>query len=494
MMLVLLIVIPLLSAVIVSIIGQVSKKIFEPVAILSSLINCLLSIFFFITFLNQGTTVHKLGGWQDFGRIPIAIYLILDGLNSFLLPIINLVFFLSIIFSISYIKNLNQKPKYYTLIFLIQTGLNGVVLTGDIFNLFIFLELAAISSYSLLAFGLGKEEIEASFKYQIFGRIGSALILLGIIFLYSSTGTLNMVDLAQQNIPLTVLTKITILFLVGFGIESGLFPLHMWLPDAHQNAPAPISAIFSGILIKILGVYCMVRLFYNVLGVMYITSNLLLILGNISMIFAVLVALNQWDFKRLLAYHSVSQIGYIIVGLSLNTPLGLFGGLLHLLNHSLFKSLLFLNSGAIEYATGTRNLRKLGDLREKMPITYVTNLVGSFSISGVPPFNGFWSKLIIIIAALQVGENVTAINATLVSFLTLASFLKVLRFGFWGESQDLSKSVREVPLSMYLPMLILAILCLLSSILVFEGSRNYLISLFEQTILIGRAWSQKILP
>ncbi len=492
-MLALLIAIPLFSAILVSLIGLFSRRFFEPLAILTSFLTTMLSLFTMGKFLQQGILVYRLGGWQDIGGIPVAIFLVLDGLSAFLLPLINLIFFCSILFSVRYITEVNQKPKYYTMLLLILNGLNGVVLTGDIFNLFIFLELAAISSYSLLAFKLGKEELEASFKYLIFGRIGSAFILLGIIFLYFSTGTLNMADIARQSIPPAITSKVAVLFLLGFGIEAGLFPLHMWLPDAHQNAPAPISAIFSGILIKILGLYSMIRLFYNVLGVTDTASNLLLIIGNLSMFFAVMVALYQWDFKRLLAYHTISQVGYIVVGLGLNTPLSIFGGLFHLLNHSLFKSLLFLNSGAIEHSTGTRDLRKLGNLRESMPFTYLTNLVGSFSISGIPPFNGFWSKLVIIIAALQAGETLTALNATLVSILTLASFLKVLKYAFWGESGELKNS-REVFPSMYTPMFILALLCLLSSLLIFDGLRSSVMVILEETILIGKAWALKILP
>ena len=194
------------------------------------------------------------------------------------------------------------------------------------------------------------------------------------------------------------------------------------------------------------------------------------------MVIGVFLAIGQWDYKRLLAYHSISQIGYVILGIGLATPLGILGGLFHLLNHSVFKSLLFLNSGAIEYSTGTRDLRKMGGLSQKMPVTGTTNLIASMSIAGIPPFNGFWSKLIIIIAVVQAGRYGYAFWAILASVLTLASFMKVMKYAFFDKLKDQLQKVKEVPFFMKLSMTTLAIVCVLGGILALKGVNELFLS------------------
>lgn len=193
--------------------------------------------------------------------------------------------------------------------------------------------------------------------------------------------------------------------------------------------------------------------------------EILIILGCISMVCGVLLALFQWDYKRLLAYHSISQIGYIVLGIGLGTPLGILGGLFHLINHSVFKSLLFLTSGAVEYATGTRDLRKMGGLRSKMPVTSATSLIASMSIAGIPPFNGFWSKLIIIIACIQANRYWLGFFAVMSSLLTLSSFLKVQKYAFFGELNPDYSEIKEVPLTMQAAMILLSVLCVFLGLL-----------------------------
>lgn len=200
-----------------------------------------------------------------------------------------------------------------------------------------------------------------------------------------------------------------------------------------------------------------------------------IVLGCISMLVGVLLALYQWDYKRLLAYHSISQVGYIVLSLGLGTPLGILGGLFHLINHSIFKSLLFLTSGAVEYATGTRDLQKMGGLRQKMPVTAMGAFVASMSIAGVPPFNGFWSKLVIIIACIQAGRYWVAAMAVLGSLLTLSSFLKVQKYAFFGELKPEHADVKEVPVSMQIAMVFLAVLCVLSGLLILPSVKGFLL-------------------
>jgi multicomponent Na+:H+ antiporter subunit D len=272
-----------------------------------------------------------------------------------------------------------------------------------------------------------------------------------------------------------ILIFIAVLFLAGFGLKAAIVPFHAWLPDAHPSAPASISAMLSGVLIKVLGIYSLVRIFFNIFGATKSMLMILTVLGATSLLVGVFLAIGQWDFKRLLAYHSISQIGYVILGIALGTPLGILGGLFHLFNHSIFKSLLFLNSGAVEYATGTRDLKKMSGLKEKMPVTAVTSWVASMAISGIPPFNGFWSKLIIIFACIQAGRIGLALVAVIGSILTLASFMKVQKFVFFGKLNKALDKIKEVPAFMRLAMVMLGVICLAGGILLIpQISENFI--------------------
>ncbi|MCM8757320.1 MAG: NADH/ubiquinone/plastoquinone (complex I) [Candidatus Omnitrophica bacterium] len=421
--------------------------------------------------------VYALGGWAA----PLGIVLVLDSLSSLLLLIINLVSFMATLFSVDYLEKLyTSKLRYYSLFLLMVAGMNGTVLTGDFFNLFVFLEIASIASYALVGFGCEADELEASFKYLVIGSIASTFVLLAVALLYGRLATLNMAHVAwllQQNGFDRVTTFAFVLLLVGFLVKGALIPFHAWLPDAHPSAPAPISAMLSGVLIKAIGIYVLIRLTYNVFGITPMLSALFTSIGVISMMIGVLLALGQWDFKRLLAYHSISQMGYVVLGIGLGTPLGLLGGLFHLLNHSLFKSLLFLDSGSVEYETGTRELEKMGNLSQKMPVTAGSTLVASLSISGIPPFNGFWSKLVIILAAVQAGRAGLAVWAVIGSILTLASFSKIQRYAFFGQGKDFEPGkwalYQEVPLLMRIPLLVLSTLCLAGGLILWGGLNGF---------------------
>ena len=259
--------------------------------------------------------------------------------------------------------------------------------------------------------------------------------------------------------------------MAGFGLKAAAMPFHAWLPDAHSSAPAPISAMLSGVLIKALGIYVIIRIYFDVFDAPQFFTNSLLVLGTVSIIIGVFLAVGQWDLKRLLAYHSISQIGYILLGLGIATPLGILGAVFHLFNHAIFKSLLFYNAGSVEYALGTRDLKKMGNLTKLLPTTSQTSMIASLSISGIPPFNGFFSKLIIIIAAVQAGLMGYAIFAIVGSILTLASFMKVQRYGFRGEN-IISSLLNPVEWRMNSAMIILAVLCLLSSLFIVPGIKE----------------------
>ncbi|MBA3063791.1 MAG: NADH/ubiquinone/plastoquinone (complex I), partial [Atribacteria sp.] len=473
---------------IISIIGKKLKWIPDVIGNITTLILLGLSFITVGIVAKQGTLVYSIGSW----KLPIGIVLVLDGLTVFMLITVNLIAFFISIYSISYMNRFTSKWKFYTLFLLMVAGMNGVVVTGDIFNLFVFLEIASVASYALVAFGTERHELEAAFKYTVMSTVGSLFILLGIVFLYSYTSTLNMADMANvlaQKGMSNIVIMVSILFIMGFGLKAALVPFHAWLPDAHPSAPAPISAMLSGVLIKSLGIYTLCRFFYNIIGINSSFSSILMILGTLSMVIGVFLAIGQWDFKRLLAYHSISQIGYVILGIGLGTPLGIIGGLFHLFNHSVFKSLLFLNSGAVEYATGTRDLQKMGGLMTKMPITGATSLVASMSIAGIPPFNGFWSKLIIIIAAVQANRLGYAFWAVLASILTLASFTKVMKYAFFGKLRDKWNKVEEVPVFMKFAMIILALICVVGGVLLISNINEVFLKPAVDVLLEGTKYA-----
>lgn len=480
--------ISLAGAFLTSIVGKKLKWFPDLMGSLTTLILLGLSLITIRIVATQGVLVYSVGGW----KLPIGIALVLDGLTVFMLVTVNLMAFFIAIYSINYMERFTSKWKFYTLFLLMVAGMNGVVITGDMFNLFVFLEIASVASYALVAFGTERHELEAAFKYAVMSIVGSLFILLGIVFLYSYTSTLNMADMANvlaQKGMSNIVIMVSVLFIMGFGLKAALVPFHAWLPDAHPSAPAPISAMLSGVLIKSLGVYTLCRFFYNIIGINSSLSLILMVLGALSMVIGVFLAIGQWDFKRLLAYHSISQIGYVILGIGLGTPLGIAGGLFHLFNHSVFKSLLFLNSGAVEYATGTRDLKKMGGLMTKMPITGATSLIASMSIAGIPPFNGFWSKLIIIIACVQANRLGYAFWAVLASILTLASFMKVMKYAFFGKLRDRWNEVREVPVFMKFAMVILTFICVVGGLLLISNINEVFLKPAVDVLLEGTKYA-----
>ncbi|MCM8782651.1 MAG: monovalent cation/H+ antiporter subunit D family protein [Candidatus Omnitrophica bacterium] len=484
------VIIPLACAFLISLLGKLNKRISDIFANLGTFTLLILSLSAIRYQLFAKVIVYRVGGWPP----PIGISMVLDGLSSFILMSVNLVSFLVCLYSVSYMNKYTDKYRFYSLFMLMLAGMNGVIVTGDLFNLFVFLEIASISSYALVAFGTEAEELEASFKYAIMGSVASSFILLGIALLYSYTSTLNMADMGSVLLSRgnsLLVNFISVLFLMGFGLKAALVPFHAWLPDAHPSAPASISAMLSGVLIKVLGVYALMRIYFNILGINNIILSIFMFLGAASMLVGVILALGQWDFKRLLAYHSISQIGYIILGIGLGSPLGILAGLFHLFNHSIFKSLLFLNSGAVAYRLGTRDLQDMGGLKERMPTTANTNLVASLSIAGIPPFNGFFSKFLIIVACIQSRQIIYGICAVIASILTLASFMKVQKYAFFGKLNKKWQDIKEVPGIMQLSMVVLAVLCLVSALLITPLFKPYLESAVN-VLLLGRGYNKAV--
>ncbi|MCD4775587.1 MAG: monovalent cation/H+ antiporter subunit D family protein [Candidatus Aegiribacteria sp.] len=473
--------IPLAGAFLTALFKRI-KGIPDILGVIASAGTFVLSILFILKMEFGQRLICNVGNWGGFqevlGRI-VGIQLVMDGLTLFMLITVNFIAFLVAVYSVNYMTRYTEKWQFYCLFLLMLAGMNGVLITGDIFNLFVFVEVASLASYALVAFGTEKRELEASFKYAVMGGVASLLILLGVVFLYSYTGTLNMANMTQiiagSENP-AVMYLVFALLLTGFGLKAAMVPFHAWLPDAHPSAPAPISAMLSGVLIKALGVYAIARVFFTIFGGPSEIKIILMTLGAISMGVGALVALRQWDMKRLLAYSSISQVGYIMLGLGIGTPLGIMGALFHLFNHSVFKSLLFLDSGAVEYVTGTRNMKEMGGLSKKLPVTSGSTLAGAMSLAGIPPFAGFWSKLIIIIAAVQANHMKLAAWAVLMSIVTIAYVLKVTRFVFLGALKDKFMNVKEVPALMRISLILLALVCIFGGLLLIPDIRENFLS------------------
>jgi multicomponent Na+:H+ antiporter subunit D len=474
------VVIPLITAFVLPLFGKKGKDV---ATVLANAVTILLLVLAVFVVATGKSGIYQVGKWP----IPLGINLVLDGLSSLMLLVIGVVTAASMLFSAKYMERYTAKAKYLSLFLLMVAGMNGVVLSGDIFNLFVFLEIASLASYALVGFGCEHEELEAAFKYMVLGSIGSIFILFGVALVYGNTGTLNMAYISkaiQETGTNAGLSFALALFIVGFGLKTALVPFHAWLPDAHSSAPAPISAMLSGLIIKTLGVYALTRMVFNVFGVSISIGWLLVGLGLLSMIAGAFLAIGQWDIKRLMAYSSISQIGYVILGIGLGAVLiskkadpfwiylAILGGLFHLINHAVYKSLLFLTSGSVEMATGTRQLKLMGGLAERLPYTRATCTVASASIVGIPPFSGFWSKLILVVAAVQAHFYWVAAIIVFVSLCTLIMYLKVQRYAFLGELPENLQQAKENKGSMVVAMLVLACLCVFIGLVVLVPGLN----------------------
>ncbi|MBQ5777523.1 MAG: hypothetical protein IIV97_01760 [Oscillospiraceae bacterium] len=426
--------------------------------------------------IDGGIISYWMGNWEPVAGYAIGIGYEIDALNLFFALLVVTTILLSAIYSIKYMSRDHHLGHYYTLFLMLSGSVLGLVLTGDIFNMFVMIEIMTFASVALTSFRNNKNgALEAGFKYLILGSIGSSLTLAGIALLYAQCATLNMAQisaiLSETGKNPLVLLAFALMF-AGFGVKSYIVPFHTPASEAYMVAPSSISMVFSGMVNKA-GVYGMIRLTYVIFRAMNIPAlNILLVtFGTVTMFIGVTMALAQHDFKRLLAFHSISQIGYVITAIGLGTALGLSSGLFHAMNHTLFKGLLFLAAGAVLYSTGTSDLDKLGGLSKKMPKTTICFLIGAFSISGLPPFNGFASKWMIYQStfahAAETGNFAYAfatIVALVVSVMTLASFIKVTQAVFFGQLPENLKDTKEAPLLMRIPMWIMAALCVLTGV------------------------------
>ncbi|HUU65155.1 MAG TPA: monovalent cation/H+ antiporter subunit D family protein [Dehalococcoidales bacterium] len=380
--------------------------------------------------LTEGELRYYLGGWPP----PFGIEYVLDHLSAFMAVIIVFIGLIAVIYPPKaglYLAPRKGVPMY-GLILLLIAGLVGVVVTGDLFNLFVFLEIYSLASYALITLG-GDRAVVASFRYLVLGTIAGSFYLLGVGFIYFSTGTLNMADAAQLLPPLygspTIMAAVA-LIVIGMSIKMALFPLHVWLPDAHSYAPPVIAAILAAIQIEV-AAYVVIRMLLTVFQPQYFIEVLPVTtvigwIAAVGIIFGSVMAIAQREFKRMLAYSTVAQVAYIGLGIGLANPLGLIGALLHILNHAFMKSCLFLVAGGIRYQTGLHEIPQFAGLGRKMPLMMAAFTAAALSMVGIPPTCGFFSKWYLVLGSIDANNWVFVAVILASSLLTAVYFFRMI--------------------------------------------------------------------
>ena len=438
------------------------RKLREITAVLTSLFS-LTSVY--MIYLAMESNPNKILIAYLHALAPLGAVFEIDRLSIFMAFSAVLLGFFTTLYSYSYMEHDTRLTEYYTLLSAMIVGMVGVAFSGDFFTLFIFWELMGLTSYVLVAFRKDRPEpIEAGLKYFVMGALGSTIIFFGMAFLYGMAGTVNFAQISTviRGQPINVwLILVFTTFLVGFGIKTAIVPLHTWLPDAHPEAPSPISAMLSGMLIET-GLYALTRVLFITFEPSVFQSTIA-ILSALTMTFANILAILQNDIKRMLAYSSISQIGYMLVGLSSGTVYGILGMLLHVFNHSLMKGLAFLSSGSIVHMTGTRDINRLKGVGRMMPYTTLSLFIAFLGLGGVPSTNGFVSKFILFGSSAEVGNWWLLILGVLNSAFSMGYYLRYMKT-LISEPSDEVKNVKEAPKLMVLISLIMAALIILLGI------------------------------
>ena len=454
------------GALLTYLLGKVSSRVRDCCAVIVSI------LVVYATSILYGKSIEQT---CPFGFLGLPLILRTNMLGWFFAIAIAVVSALSIIFSLSYIKGRERTNLYYFLMLLVNAAMLGIVLSGDLLSFYIFWEIMSWGTFLLISYNRGAA-LPAGMKYIIMSLAGSAAYLVAVLSLYAKCGTLTIASIGSMlgAVSQGYVLFIMILGFIAFGIKNAVLPFHTWLPDAHSEAPSPFSAVLSGILIK-MGTYGLLLFLYVLVGLKTFTNlkcgivsvqSVLCWLGAVTIVVPTFIALLQDDAKRLLAWHSIGQIGYIILGIGFGTGLSLTGGMFHVINHATFKALLFLCVGAVEYRTGgVRDLNSLGGLMKKMPITFVGALVGAFGIIGIPLTNGFVSKWLIYKALILGEAPFLAFAALLGTWGTLLSFYKFIHNIFLGQLPEKHKDIKKAPLSMRFPILVYSFIIILFGIL-----------------------------
>lgn len=459
---ILIIVVPLISAFLMILLGWLRKNLCYPLLILILSATALASLMILKEVLSKGSLHYRLGGWPP----PWGIEYVIDPLNGFVLLIVST---LSLIIGITskpmVEREFPERTIYFYCLFLLQvTGLLGIVITGDLFNLYVFLEIASLAGYALIA--IGEEGAPfASFNYMIYGTIGACFYLLGVGYLYIESGSLNMADLTKL-LPNLLSSKVTLIafafFSVGIAIKMALFPLHVWLPDAYTYAPSAVSSLVAPLTTKV-GAYVLIRVMVNVFPPTFFTETLpaaliLRWMAGLGILFGCLLALAQKDLKRMLGYVLIAEIGYIAMGIGFGNRNGLTGAILHILNDGLMMACLFLFAGAITLKGWPRKIDQLQGLHQTMPWTSAAFVLSGLSVIGVPPTCGFFSKWYLVLGAIDAKQWLFAAILLASSLCNAILFFRVIEkayFGLGANKQGLDRPILrrdEAPLTVLIPL------------------------------------------
>ena len=431
------------------------------VALGAALISLLCAVVLLLQVPDGGAISYHLGGWAP----PWGIEYRVDLLAALVLLVVSAMASLVMGFARDSVEQEIPGPRvarFYAAFLLALAGLLGIVATGDAFNLFVFLEISSLASYALISMGRDRRALNAAFQYLVMGTIGATFILIGVGFLYMMTGTLNMQDLAAR-LPAVADTRTVragFAFLtVGIGLKLALFPLHLWLPNAYAFAPSIVSAFLSATATKV-ALYVMLRFMLGIFGADFALEampldTILMVLGVAGILSASLVAIYQTNVKRMLAYSSVAQIGYMVLGIGLATAAGVSASVLHLFNHALMKGALFLALGAVAYRLGSMSLRDFAGLSRRMPWTMAAIVIGGLSLIGVPPTVGFTSKWYLVLALIERGWWPLAVIVLIGSVLALVYVWRLVEVAYLQRPAEDAPAPREAPLSMLAPIWLL---------------------------------------
>ena len=454
--------IPFLTAICMPMVGGKKRHWCRPMALAAVFAMCAAAVVNLCAVLEHGETHYAFGGWSISTSLPappVGIEWVNDQLASIMLVALSFLASACLIYGgLESTQSLGRRVVlYYTLILLLISSLAGIVLAGDIFNVFVFLEVAALSAYALVGVPGGKALV-AAFRYLILGTLGASFFLLGVVFFYSATGTLNMADLAQQlaerpelMTSKTIIVGSTFLF-IGLGIKMALFPLHGWLPGAYTRAPDAISPILAALMTKV-ALYVWVRIMFWVLGSHAEIGSvhllaLLGVLGALAAVAGALLALSQQDVKRMFAYGGISHIGLILIGVSQGNQTGFAGGMFYLINDAVMQAGVFFIAGAAIYQHGARTVDEWARLRAGSPWLTGALIILAMSMIGIPPTGGFFGKWHIMLSALE-ARNYLAVGAVVVATLLTMAYFQRLFVNIFRDRQASSSAARvEAPLSL----------------------------------------------
>lgn len=459
----LIVVVPLLAALASPFIAYFSKTLVRWLSIAAISVALLSSIGSLVHALTQGTWHYHFGNWAP----PWGIEYVIDPLGGAMAVLISFVSLVVAIYSGPFLKEDTwlKKGIFYSLYTLLTTGLLGMVVTGDVFNFYVFLEISSLTGYALIAAG-GHRATVAAFRYLLIGTIGASFYLLGIGYLYAITGSLNMADLVEKLPPLIdspVVLLAIVMFVVGLGTKMALFPLHGWQPDAYTYSHPAATAFIAGVMAKV-PAYAVLRFFFFIIGSATTPVKAALEvmgwLAAVGIIAGSIMAIAQKDFRRMLAYSSVAQIGYIVVGFAVGNTLGLIGAILHIINHAIMKSCLFLVAGGVQWRTGEHTIEKYAQLCRKMPLTMGAFLIAALSMVGLPPTAGFFSKWYLVLGALEANMWPYVVIIIISSLLNAIYFFRVIENIYLKKASEPSEEVKgslELPLQMLVPIVVLGL-------------------------------------